>query len=264
MNEHAKDKVKKQFSRNAQKYVESVSHATSNDLNVLIEWLEPKLSSLLLDIATGGGHVVKKLAPMVKTVFVTDLTKAMLANTKEHLKDHDNLAYIIADAEELPFLDQSFDLVTCRIAPHHFPNPNKFIEEVARVLTPDGKFVLIDNVVPDDHELATFMNTFEKLRDDSHVRCLSLTEWMNLFADNQLSVTRSQIEKKVYDFPVWVERTTENQVQVNKVNDYICQSAPEIKAYYQVEETNGKIKKVTVDQCMVMCEKMKKSSGSAH
>ncbi len=111
---------------------------------------------------------------------VTDLTKEMLENTKKHLKDFENLTYILADAEALPFLDQSFDVVTCRIAPHHFPNPDKFIEEVARVLAPDGTFILIDNVVPDDRKLATFMNMFEKLRDDSHVRVL-IVEGMGSF-----------------------------------------------------------------------------------
>ncbi len=68
MKENAKDKVKKQFSKNAQKYVESVSHATSNDLNILIEWLKPQPTFIVLDIATGGGHVAKKLAPFVKNV----------------------------------------------------------------------------------------------------------------------------------------------------------------------------------------------------
>ena len=255
MQEQAKDKVKKQFGKNAQKYVESVSHAASHDLDTLIEWVEPKSSSVVLDVATGGGHVVKKLAPLVQTVFVTDLTKEMLANTKNHLNDFNNLIYMIADAESLPFLDQSFDLVTCRIAPHHFPNPSKFIEEVARVLKPKGKFLLIDNVVPDDSELATFMNTFEKLRDDSHVRCLVLEEWFELLKANNVSVERFQIDKKEYDFPVWVERTTESQEQINKVNDYIYRAKQKCKTYYQVKETNGKIMNVSVDQCMIMGEK---------
>ncbi|NEU31006.1 class I SAM-dependent methyltransferase [bacterium LRH843] len=71
-------------------------------------------------------------------------------------------------------------------AAHHFPNPARFIAEVARVLTPNGKFILIDNVVPDDKQLAAFINTFEKLRDDSHVRCLSMNEWLHLLKVNQL------------------------------------------------------------------------------
>ncbi len=86
--------------------------------------------------------------------------------------------------------------------------------------------------------------------------CLSLKEWARLLEENDLSVIRSDIEKKQYDFPVWVKRTTENQAQINSVNDYIHNADQEIKTYFQVEEANGEIMKLSVDQGMMMCKKL--------
>lgn len=250
-----KEKVQKQFGKNAEKYVRSKSHATGPDLESMIEVIKPHSSWIVLDIATGGGHVAKKLAPYVKQVYATDLTKQMLEKTKEFLQQYENIFYMIADAESLPFLDNSFDLVTCRIAPHHFPHPERFIAEVARILLPGGKFVLIDNVAPEDSDLGAYMNTFERLRDESHLRCLSVSEWHSLCEKNGLSIVHSRTRKKTHDYPVWVNVTTENEEQAQRVTDYILNGSEKCKEYYQVTLENNEIQSITVDECMIVGQK---------
>ena len=146
MKKTPKQKVEEVFGKNADKYVTSNSHAKGDDLPLLVDWLKPEKTWKVLDIATGGGHVTKTLAPHVATVFSTDLTRAMLENTAKHLRHNfDNIEYVVADAEALPFLTETFDAAVCRIAPHHFPQPDRFISEVAKVLKTGGKFILIDN-----------------------------------------------------------------------------------------------------------------------
>ncbi|RXI96484.1 SAM-dependent methyltransferase [Anaerobacillus alkaliphilus] len=251
-----KNKVKSVFGKNAEEYVSSESHAKGDDLPLLIEWLQPKSTWVVLDVATGGGHVAKTLAPHVSTVFSTDLTEEMLANTAKHLKTQfQNIFYVIADAESLPFLEGTFDVVTCRIAPHHFPSPASFIKEVSRVLKPSGRFVLIDNVAPENPRFDVFMNTVEKLRDESHVRCQTTEEWRELFTQNNLEVIQELARKKTFKFPTWVARTTESQEQRDQVEQYILAANEEIKNYFSIIVENNCVQSHQIDEWMVLCEK---------
>lgn len=251
-----KQKVKDVFGKNAEAYVTSESHSKAGDLSLLASWLQPQKDWVILDIATGGGHVAKTLSPHVSTVIVTDLTEQMLSNTRKHLnEDYKNMFYVIADAENLPFLEGTFDAVTCRIAPHHFPNPKEFILEVARVLKPGGKFLLIDNVAPEEENLDVFMNTVEKLRDESHVRCLTVNEWRNHFKAANFQELQSLNRKKTFQFQSWVARTADSQEQMEKVEQYIVATNEEIQNYFSVIISDGRVQSHQIDEWMVLCEK---------
>jgi ubiquinone/menaquinone biosynthesis C-methylase UbiE len=251
-----KVKVQDQFARNAEKYVKSESHAKANDLTEMIDWLVPNPDWVALDIATGGGHVTKALSPHVSQVFSTDLTHQMLEAAKKHLEATcENVWYVIADSEALPFLNETFDVVVCRIAPHHFPNPNRFVSEVNRVLKPGGKFLLIDNVAPEDGQLDEFVNKLEKLRDRSHVRCYSISEWEKWYKESNLAHERSVLQKKTYDFPVWVRRTTESEEQVRQVEEHVLTASKELQSYFSITVQEGQIVSLQVDEWMVMLQK---------
>lgn len=257
--EKAKDRVKEQFSRNAEKYVESESHARGKDLPVLLQWIEPQSHWQALDIATGGGHVAKALAPFVNYVYATDLTKGMLENTAKHLrKDYSNIGFIVADAESLPFVDQSFDVVTCRIAPHHFPNPQKFIAEAARVLKDEGLFLMIDNVSPELPFLADFLNTLEYLRDESHARCLTVDEWRTLLKANRLQEVKAHLRRKTQNYPVWLERTASGKEQRERVNKFVLAVDENIKDYFNIKIQGEFIRSFEEDEWMVLCRKNRK------
>ncbi|WCK54455.1 methyltransferase domain-containing protein [Aneurinibacillus sp. Ricciae_BoGa-3] len=251
-----KDKVRKQFAKNAEKYVTSESHAKGKDLSLLIEWAKPQPDWVVLDIATGGGHTARTLSPHAGHVFATDMTRQMLANTARHLRNaHPNIWYVVSDAEQLPFLDDTFDLATCRIAAHHFPNPDQFISEVFRTLKAGGTFILIDNVAPGEARLADFMNSMEKLRDESHVRCLSINEWRGLFAAAGLEEAKTLTRKKTYDYPTWVNRTTVNSEQIARVTNFILHADKDIQGYFSVDIHNDDVRSLQVDEWMVLCRK---------
>ncbi|RXT06966.1 class I SAM-dependent methyltransferase [Ammoniphilus sp. CFH 90114] len=250
-----KDAVKDQFSRNAEKYVTSETHAKGDDLTLMLEWLQPKPDWTVLDIATGGGHVTKHLAPHVAHVFATDLTRDMLATAQKHLAPTcPNVWYIVADAENLPFLDKTFDVVTCRIAAHHFPNPKEFVREAARVLKPGGKFLFIDNVVPADDQLDQFINTLEYIRDESHGRCHRTEEWTAWANEAGLEIVNSRLRKKNFDFPTWVRRTTKSEEQVTRVEQHILQADQRMQEYCGLTMKDGKISSIHIDEWMVLFE----------
>jgi ubiquinone/menaquinone biosynthesis C-methylase UbiE len=252
-----KAKVQEQFAKNAEKYVSSVTHAKGTDLDAMIEWLQPTQEWTFLDVATGGGHVTKTLSPHVGQVFATDLTPQMLSTARNHLSTTcNNVCYILADAEALPFLDETFDAVACRIAAHHFPNPQVFVAEVSRVLKPGGKFLLIDNVAPLDAELDRFMNITEKLRDESHGRCFTIQEWSHWFNEQGLVITISENRRKSFEFPVWVRRTTKTEEQVDSVVRHILSANQATQAYFSVVVTDGEIQSFQIDEWMVLVEKV--------
>src|SRR5690625_530928 len=183
-----KEKVKQQFSQSKHAYITSSTHSNVKDLEALIRLLPLNERMIALDIATGGGHVAKQLAKHVHRVIATDLTAGMLLHTATHLKNFHNIEFLEADAEQLPFESETFDVVTCRYAAHHFPHPEKFLLEVHRVLKKDGSFLFVDNVGHEDVAYDTFIQQLEKLRDYSHIRSLKISEWKQFFQQYGLNI----------------------------------------------------------------------------
>lgn len=254
--EQVKEAVRRQFSKNAGKYVSSDTHAKGDDLALMLEWLQPQAEWAALDIATGGGHVTKQLSPHVAHIFATDLTRGMLATAQKHLSQYcNNVWYVVADAEKLPFLDGSFDAVTCRIAAHHFPNPEQFMKEAARVLKPGGKMLLIDNIVPEDERVAEYVNRLEKLRDTSHVCCYRINEWTEWAEGAGLGIQNSRVRKKTFDFPTWVRRTTESEEHIEQVRQHILQADKDLQEYCGLTLKDGDISSIHIDEWMGLFER---------
>jgi len=205
--ETAKNTNRSQFGANASNYATSPVHAKGASLARMVELVEPQATWHALDIASAAGHTAFAFAPHVESVIASDLTPEMVALATERAVElgHGNVTTELADAEALPFGDDSFDLVTCRIAPHHFPNPATFTAEVARVLRPSGVFAMVDNVVPDNAAVATTYNDWERRRDPSHIEALSMHRWESLCHDAGLSVTHSETAPKRMGFQFWVD-----------------------------------------------------------
>jgi ubiquinone/menaquinone biosynthesis C-methylase UbiE len=190
--------AQERFGQFAQGYVESKVHSSGGDLDRLVELAQPQPDWVMLDVATGGGHTALKFAPLVKKVVALDLTPQMLEAAEKFItsKGVTNVEFKQGDAENLPFEANTFDLVTCRIAPHHFPNCWQFVQECARVLKPGGKLIVQDNTVPDDERAARYVDAFERLRDPSHHRMYAGYEWQGMFLDAGLVVEPPELVHK--------------------------------------------------------------------
>ena len=147
----SKDLIQQQFGANAANYLTSSVHAKGASLGRLVDLVKPQSSWAVLDVATGAGHTAAAFAPHVARVVASDLTPEMLVQSRKLAdeKGFTNMETASADAESLPFRDGTFDLVTCRIAPHHFGDVAGFLAQSFRVLKPGGTFALVDNVSPD-------------------------------------------------------------------------------------------------------------------
>ncbi len=210
MADHADSKSlsRQRYGRYAQGYVDSPTHARGADLDRLIEMVTPRADWQALDVATGGGHTALRLAAHVEKVVATDLTPEMLAAARDfvHGQGADNVDFQPADAEHLPFEPETFDLVTCRIAAHHFPDAPRFVAEGARMLRPGGALWVQDHVLSEDTDTARYTDGFEKLRDPSHHRAFPRSTWLAMFEDAGLSVEHSEQLTKRHPFLPWAKR----------------------------------------------------------
>lgn len=229
----SQDLNRSQFGTNAANYATSEVHAKGASLQRLVELVEPQPTWDALDIATAAGHTAFAFAPNVATVVASDLTPEMvdLAANRASELGHDNVTTKLADAEDLPFDDDSFDLVTSRIAPHHFPNPPTFVAEVARVLRSGGCFGLVDNVVPDDVDAAAYYNAWEKRRDPSHARALGMAEWRSLLEAEGFTVEHEELLGKQMSFADWVDNmSVPIDVRPGLLRD-LLESPPAVRAF---------------------------------
>ncbi|HEX5158258.1 MAG TPA: methyltransferase domain-containing protein [Ktedonobacterales bacterium] len=239
--EAIKARVREMFGESAEAYVASPGHAGGADLNRLVELAAPILSDQALDISTGGGHTALALAPHVAHMTASDLTPRMLAAARDFLTASGvtNASYVIADAESLPFLDAGFDLVTVRIAPHHYASVTAAVGEMARVLRPGGRLVVIDNVAPEDVTLDALGNRWEKRRDPSHVRNYTVSEWRTFLTYAGLEITDEETQRKTYDFASWTARMRMPADERAKLEADILAASPEARAYFAVTESDG-------------------------
>ena len=175
------------WSARANAYRESPGHAGGADLDLVVEWAEPGPGVTALDVATGGGHVARRLREAGADVVSADRAPGMEPD-------------VVCRAEELPFEDESFDVVTVRIAPHHFEDVEAAMREMARV---SRDRVVIQDTLYESEELERIY----ALRDPSHVRCYSEDEWRDLLRKADLRVEAVQIFEKRRPFEAWIECT---------------------------------------------------------
>ena len=175
------------WSDRADAYRTSAIHSEGEDLDLVVEWCEPGPGITVLDVATGGGHVARRLREEGAEVVTTDASPGMQPD-------------VVCRAEDLPFADGSFDVVVSRIAAHHFDDIGAGIGEMARV---SNRVVVIEDMLyrTDDEQEA------EKLRDPTHVRSLSPEEWRELLESAALEIEQELYFSKEHDMDEWLART---------------------------------------------------------
>jgi ubiquinone/menaquinone biosynthesis C-methylase UbiE len=190
------------WSERAQAFRESATHREGPDLDLLIEWCEPGEGVQALDVATGGGHVARRLREAGCDVVSVDPAPGMQPT-------------VVARAEHVPFADDSFDVVACRIAPHHFEDVRAAVREMARVSK--DRVVVQDNLYLGDE-----VEEAEKLRDPTHVRCYSEDEWRTFLADAGLRVEDERLFERSVEVEPWLARVETPEEDAARVRELLA------------------------------------------
>jgi len=234
--------ARERFGPRANDYRTSQLHAAGPDLTLLIEWLAPRPGEKALDVATGGGHVALALARAGVDVEACDLTPEMLEAARGLLEDNDCTArFTVAEAGALPYPDAEFDIVTCRIAAHHFPDAQAFFNEVARVLRPGGRLGFQDQALPPEGPSAVLTDVFERTRDSSHNQAYNERGWMTLIERAELVIERSQLVDKRHDFGDWTARQDCSEVTVAELTRQMAEAPEGMRRWLEPEYEGERI-----------------------
>lgn len=188
------------WSERAQLYRDSEAHREGEDLDLVVEWSEGAENAL--DVATGGGHVARRLREAGVNVVTVDPAPGMQAD-------------VLGSAEDLPFAPNSFDVVACRVAAHHFEDIEKAVAEMVRVSR--DRVIVVDNLFLDDRA-----EDADRLRDPSHVRNYTEAEWRELFEAAGLRIGELKRMPKPIEVEPWLERAGTPESDGEKVRDLLA------------------------------------------
>jgi len=236
--------AQEQFARQSQRYGRGHILENVQDVAAALQRMTLPPGARALDVATGGGHTGLHLASLGFQVTLADIARAMLDRASQAAADRALKVQVRQHAaEELPYSDGSFDLVTCRVAAHHFSSPAKFIAETSRVLAPHGYFLLIDGTVQDGQpEAEAWMHLVEKLRDPSHNRFLTPNQWSELCREQGLSVQDVILNPfKQPDLNWYFETANTSPENRRKVLDLIASAPDSARRLFQLREEESKI-----------------------
>jgi SAM-dependent methyltransferase len=172
------------WSARAEAYRDSAAHREGPDLDLVVEWSRGVKTAL--DVATGGGHVARRLREVGLKVVTTDAAPGMQPD-------------VVCRGEDLPFADSSFEVVACRVAAHHFADVRAAVCEMARVAA--DRVIVVDNLFGGEE-----LEEAERIRDPSHVRNYTAEEWRTMLEQSGLAVDEVRFFEKPIELEPWLDR----------------------------------------------------------
>lgn len=186
------DNVRARFGSTAELVAEHAARQVEMVREQLRSFVEPRGDERALDSGTGTGTLALALAPLVREVVGVDIVPELLEYARRDAPA--NVTFVEGDATNLPFEDDSFDLVCSRRTFHHMGRPELAAAELTRVTAPGGRVFVDDQIAPADPPAALELDRFERARDPSHTRTLPDIDFRHLFEANGLVLLQRRVQ----------------------------------------------------------------------
>lgn len=239
-NDH-KETVQAQFDSQAHAYLHSTVHAVGPDLlraTELISQSIPAASGRFLDVGCGAGHLSFAAAKALASVVAIDPSPNMLATVSQAAteKGLTNIRTRQTTAESMPFDDGQFCVVASRYSAHHWLKLPEALKEMRRVVKPGGYFLMIDIEGDEDPLVDTHLQTIEVLRDRSHIRDRSPSEWERLITDAGFSMIEHHSWMTRLAFEPWVTRMRTSPERIAMIRTVQQEAPAEVRKALAIEE----------------------------
>ena len=230
--------VHDQFSAVAANYARSKVHAQGKDLTALARIAQLTGQESVLDAGCGPGPVAMKLAPEAGSVTAVDFSETMLqvARTEAAARGLTQIRFQRSDLEAVPFPDASFDRVVSRYSAHHWLTPHAVLQEFRRLVNVSGHLVLCDVMAPEEPVLDTFLNALELLRDPSHVRDHSTSQWQGMLETAGFEPRVAFTWDLRLEFGPWVQRIATSTARIAALKRLWDDAGADVRAAFQLEE----------------------------
>ena len=238
-------KVQEQFTRQAHRYARSRPHASGASLAALIDLARPRAGERALDVATGTGFTAFAVAERGASVVAADLTRGMLEEARRLAAERGlaGVRFVEAAAEALPFPSRTFELVTCRIAPHHFASIPAFLSEVRRILRPGGRLALADTTTFEDPEVDRWHQDVETIRDPTHGRNCTPSEWRRLAEAAGFTVeTLSADERTDHSLSDWLRTSGSPPDAAAEVRRRFAEASTAVRSAFEIRDADGDVR----------------------
>ncbi len=235
------ESIRQQFGAAASNYAASGVHSGGPNLDAMLERAGLRGDERVLDVGCGAGHTALAFARHAREVVALDMTQEMLDEAKRLAAQRGlaNLGFELGDAARLPFPDDSFDVVTSRFCAHHYADPSRATREAARVLKSGGRYLLVDTIALEDGVQDTYLNAIEVLRDPSHVRDYSASQWLGMFADAGFEAQLFAQWKLRLEFEPWLQRIGTPRTLAEGIRSLLDAAPREVREALELSEATG-------------------------
>ena len=242
MESDKREAARRQFGEHAENYRMSRTHGNQAALERIIQFIAPEGGEKAADVGSGGGHMSVSLAKWVNELIAIDMTPQMLTQTSilAGQRGLSNIIRCLADAQNLPFKAEVFDIVSCRSVLHHVSDVAMAVSEMGRILRRGGKLFIGDMIGFEDKAATRYVDDIERLRDPSHVKTYSLEEWHRFFEAAGCKIARTSVtSRRSYNLKEWTDRSGTPKDRI-EMTVKMLQNVPEdVGKYLKVEHADG-------------------------